>query len=177
MADTHGAKSRAAGKSTAGKASEPPQAESLQQGERFLEDVFASIQDGVSVLDTDLNIVRVNPSMERWYEKNMPLVGRKCYEAYHNRTTACENCPSVRALNSGHTEREIVAGLPGSSAEWLELYSFPGRGGARASGGAAASVGEDAGYRPTGRWHRARLQQPAYRHHGLRRHAAHESHS
>ena len=43
-----------------------------------------------------------------------------------------------------------------------------GRGGARPARGAAAPGAEDGGDRPAHRRHRARLQQPAHQHHGLR---------
>ena len=38
-----------------------------------------SIKDGISVLDKDMNIVRVNPAMEKYFP-DRDLVGRKCYE-------------------------------------------------------------------------------------------------
>ncbi len=41
--------------------------EALREQERFLASVFASIQDGISVLDNALNVLRVNPTMEKWY--------------------------------------------------------------------------------------------------------------
>ncbi len=34
--------------------------EELRKAERFLESIFASIQDGIGVLDTDMNIISVN---------------------------------------------------------------------------------------------------------------------
>ena len=41
--------------------------EALKESERFLTDIFAGIQDGISILDVDFNIVRVNPTIEKWY--------------------------------------------------------------------------------------------------------------
>jgi len=41
----------------------------LQEGERLLASIFSSIQDGISILDNDLNIIRVNRAMEKWYLK------------------------------------------------------------------------------------------------------------
>ena len=38
--------------------------EDLRQSERFLTNVLASIKDGISILDTEFNIIRVNPSLE-----------------------------------------------------------------------------------------------------------------
>ena len=94
----------------------------LEKSEKFLRDVLESIQDGISVLDTDLNIRMVNSTMEKWYAKNMPLVGKKCYEAYHNRKTPCEKCPTLRCIKSGKMEREIISD---PFKNYIELYSYP----------------------------------------------------
>ncbi len=97
----------------------------LRQSENFLDNIIESIQDGISVLDTDLTIRHTNQVMQQWYRPNLPLVGKKCYECYHNQSAPCEPCPTLRCLQSGKTEREVVPGLPGSPVEWVELYSFP----------------------------------------------------
>ncbi len=99
----------------------------LLEREAFLEDVFSSIQDGISVLDTDLNIVRVNTTMEHWYSHAERLVGAKCYEAYQARKVPCEGCPTVRTLQTGKAEYEVVpkTGSGGQKEGWVELYSFP----------------------------------------------------
>jgi PAS domain S-box-containing protein len=101
--------------------------EALREGERFLASIFTSIQDGLSVLDKDLNIVRVNPQMEVWYSHNLPLVGRKCYEAYHDRNERCEICPSHRAIETGEATWDVAPkrGPGGEMVGWYELYSFP----------------------------------------------------
>ncbi len=101
--------------------------EALRRNERFLAGVFASIQDGISVLDTEMRIVRVNPTMEKWYAHKMPLAGKKCYDAYHGRSGPCENCPSLRALATGQTGYEVVplTGPEGKVEGWFDLYSFP----------------------------------------------------
>jgi PAS domain-containing protein len=101
--------------------------EELEQRERFLSNVFSSIQDGISVLDTDLNIIRVNPTMERWYSHAMPLKDKKCFLAYHDRDKLCEVCPTRKTLNTGEAAYEIVpkTGAGGKGVGWLDLYSFP----------------------------------------------------
>ena len=48
----------------------------LRESERFLDNVFSSIQNGISILDHDLNIIRVNPAMEFWYVHSLPLLGK-----------------------------------------------------------------------------------------------------
>jgi len=101
--------------------------ESLREGERFLSSIFTSIQDGLSILDNEFNIVRVNPTMERWYSHAMPLVGKKCYEAYHGCSQRCEVCPTYQTINTGKDAYEVVpkAGARGEIVGWLDLFSFP----------------------------------------------------
>ena len=95
--------------------------------EKFLSDVFSSIQDGISVLDRDFTILQVNSTMERWYKHNMPLVGKKCFEAYHSSDSLCDICPSKQTISTGRAAYEIVPkrGKGGEITGWLDLYSFP----------------------------------------------------
>lgn len=104
-----------------------PILESLGEKEKFLKDVLNSIQDGISVLDKDLKILHVNHTMEIWYRHNMPLVGKKCYEAYHSRTKPCEICPTIRTLQTGRQDVEVVpfTAEKGTIKGWLELFTFP----------------------------------------------------
>ena len=97
----------------------------LKKNEQFLNSILESVQDGVSVLNPDLTIRHVNEKINEWYKENLPLEGKKCYEAYHNADKPCEPCPTLRCFESGKTECNIVPGLPGGSVEWIELFSYP----------------------------------------------------
>lgn len=99
----------------------------LSNAKTFMESVFASIRDGISVLDTDLNIIRVNPVMETWYAHQMPLIGKKCYEVYVGRNEICEKCPARKTILTGEPASATVPlpGVDGKILGWLELYSFP----------------------------------------------------
>ncbi|MFW5821544.1 MAG: PAS domain S-box protein, partial [Bacteroidota bacterium] len=90
----------------------------------FMQAILDNIQDGISVLNPDLSIRYVNSVMEKWYAANMPLIGKKCYSCYHNKTEPCRPCPSVRAKKSGKTESDIVPALNDPDS-WLELFSYP----------------------------------------------------
>ena len=98
----------------------------LKYSERFLQNVFNGIRDGISVLDSDLTIISVNYWMEEMYHTRKPLAGKKCYEVYHDRREACTWCPSLKTLRTGEVCTEEVPypfaeGEPG----WLELSTFP----------------------------------------------------
>jgi two-component system, cell cycle sensor histidine kinase and response regulator CckA len=101
--------------------------QAVRESERFMINIFESIQDGISILDRDLNILRVNPPMERWYAHMAPLVGRKCYEIYHQRHEPCANCPSLRTLDKRAADYAVVSkdGPGGVSVGAQELYTFP----------------------------------------------------
>ncbi|MEM2891607.1 MAG: PAS domain S-box protein [Thermoplasmata archaeon] len=101
----------------------------VAESERFLSSVFSSIQDGISVLDTDMRIVRVNRAMEQWYSHAMPLVGKRCYEAYHGRNEPCDTCPTSATIKTGAVARSVVpkVGPNRDVVGWLELYTFPQR--------------------------------------------------
>jgi len=100
--------------------------EELKNNERFLQTILDAIQDGISVLDKDLNILQINNTMEKWYAHALPFKGKKCYEVYHGRTEHCEICPTLRALETGSLQMDIVPLVEsGRTMGWLELFSFP----------------------------------------------------
>ncbi len=98
----------------------------LMESQRFLAAVFNGIQDGISVLDGELNILQVNQAMEKWYSHQMPLAGKKCFQAYHGKADPCHVCPTLRALRERTPQVDIVPliGRDGQSG-WLELHAFP----------------------------------------------------
>jgi PAS domain S-box-containing protein len=99
----------------------------LRENERFLTSIFNSIQDGLSILDTDLTIIRVNPTLEKWFAHAMPLVGKKCHEAYHGSQEPCQVCPPQRTRETGEATCEAVPKIgPGREIiGWIELHSYP----------------------------------------------------
>jgi len=97
----------------------------LEQTKNQLEAILESIQDGISVLDPDLTVRYTNNTMEEWYEKNAPLKGKKCYQVFHNKSKPCSDCPTLRCMESGEVEKEIVPGLESSDIEHLEIYTHP----------------------------------------------------
>ena len=99
----------------------------LRESTRFLSNILSSIQDGITILDPEMNILMVNPVMKQWYAHAIPLVGRKCYEAYHGRHEHCKNCPSYHTINTGNPGHAVVprVGSDGETTGWLDLYSFP----------------------------------------------------
>jgi len=100
--------------------------ETLQQREQFLQDVFDAIQDGISVLDRDLNIIRANGWMQRAYPQQAPLEGKKCYAVYQQRDAQCPWCPTVKAIETGERQStEVPYPSEHDMKGWIDLSAFP----------------------------------------------------
>ncbi|MEW6660386.1 MAG: PAS domain S-box protein [Thermodesulfobacteriota bacterium] len=98
-----------------------------EKGEHFQASLFASIQDGICILGKNLQILKVNPALEKWFAHALPLVGKKCYEAFLGRTVPCVECSGCRTLETGEAAGKIIPklGAGGKAVGWLDLYSFP----------------------------------------------------
>lgn len=98
----------------------------LLESKNFLDSVFDSIQDGISILDRELNVVRVNKVMHEWYPDVSIFEGKKCYQVYHGRSSPCTVCPTLRALESNKLEMNEVPLVTGGHEVGIsELYTFP----------------------------------------------------
>ena len=98
----------------------------LRENEQFLQSMFDAMQDGISVLDSELNIVRVNTWIQNLHLDDMPIVGKKCYEIYQRRKSRCPWCPSIKALEDGNTHSAIVP-YPclEEPTRWMNLSAYP----------------------------------------------------
>lgn len=107
---------------TARKAAE----DALQAQRLFLQEIFASIQDGLCVLDAELTVLATNPTIQRWFAECLPLEGRKCYQAFHGRETPCPDCLVLRALESAEAVSDLQILPDGDGAlHCREITAFP----------------------------------------------------
>ena len=65
----------------------------IQKDELFLQNVFDSFQDGILVIDKDINVVWVNKWVEASYGPLESLKGKKCYSEIRNFDSVCPFCP------------------------------------------------------------------------------------
>ena len=93
---------------------------------KLLSSAFDAICDGITVLDSDLNILLVNKTVEKWHSHALPVIGRKCYEAYHGKSKCCEFCPAEKSLKNHSIQHEIMPVVELDGAEgWREVCTFP----------------------------------------------------
>jgi PAS domain S-box-containing protein len=100
--------------------------EVVQEKERFLKAVFDAIQDGISVLDCDLNVVLANAWMEKMFGIQAPLAGKKCYEVFLKRQSPCPGCPPLSAMATDRVQSQIFPyPSPMNPRQWIDLVAFP----------------------------------------------------
>jgi two-component system, cell cycle sensor histidine kinase and response regulator CckA len=97
--------------------------QALRDSEGFLANVFDGIQDGLTVLDRDLTIRRVNPATEKRFSQHQTLVGKKCYAAFHGLPSPCEACPSRHTLETGEAAHKTAFASEGG--RWIDVYTYP----------------------------------------------------
>lgn len=79
----------------------------LRDAGEKLKRTFDSISDMVSLHDRDFKIVKVNKAMADFFGKEPEeLIGRYCYEVFHNRKDPWPDCPHRRAMDS---KRSVTA--------------------------------------------------------------------
>jgi PAS domain S-box-containing protein len=100
--------------------------EKLQANQRFLDSVFDNMQDGINVLDKELNIVKANAWLENERPDALPLAGKKCFAVFHYRNSPCPWCPSIHTIKTGKQHQAVVP-VPGpeNPKQWMQLTTFP----------------------------------------------------
>jgi PAS domain S-box-containing protein len=76
--------------------------EALRISEGKLGAMLRAIADDIAVIDNDLNIIWTNDVAREIFGDD--IVGRKCYEVYHQRNEPCEPypCPTLQAFQDGN---------------------------------------------------------------------------
>ena len=99
----------------------------LRDYKTFLSNIFTSIQDGICIIDNQLNITFVNPKMEEWYPHMKLLQGKKCYEVFYQRSKPCEDCKCMSIIKGGemccilNVQKEIE----GNNVKYFNVYNYP----------------------------------------------------
>lgn len=101
--------------------------EALRNSERFLTNIFESIQDYLSITDTEFNIVRVNKKVEQQYAHSMPINGKKCHKVFHGLDEVCPGCPSRVTLKTGKSAHAVITTSDddGNVISWEDHYCYP----------------------------------------------------
>jgi len=98
----------------------------LHNSNKFLLSIFDAVQEGISVLDNNLTIIRTNAWLKSQFSNKMPIVGKKCYEVYQNLTSPCSSCPAKETFKDGAVHQKCMSiQNNGSPTKWFEFVAYP----------------------------------------------------
>ena len=96
----------------------------IRESKRSLQAMFDGIRDRVSMQGLDYQVLRANKAVIEEYKTTYEeLIGRKCYDAYYQRSLPCEKCPMTVTL-----ETKQPASLTMKISEkdmTLRIFSYP----------------------------------------------------
>ena len=81
----------------------------IRESKRNLEAIFDGIRNRLSIQAPDYKILRVNRAViEKFHTTYQELIGRKCYEAYYQRSIPCEKCPVTATIETKQPASSIM---------------------------------------------------------------------
>ncbi|MFQ6120522.1 MAG: PAS domain S-box protein, partial [Methanosarcinales archaeon] len=106
--------------------------EELRNSKEFIETIFNSIKDSISVIDTtNFRIVRVNKAFLNILNmEEKDVIGKYCYEVIHQRSKPCEppndTCPLAETLKTGyHSSAEHIHYDKNGREIYVEVSTSP----------------------------------------------------
>jgi len=94
------------------------------ESKRNLEAIFDGIRDQLSIQSPEFNILRVNKAViEKHATTYQGLIGKKCYEAYYQRTSPCEGCPLLATIETRQPASSILK-FP-EQEKVQQIFSYP----------------------------------------------------
>jgi diguanylate cyclase (GGDEF)-like protein/PAS domain S-box-containing protein len=101
--------------------------ERLRRSEQFLNTIFDSIRDPFCIFNRDFQIIRVNDAYAQMRNKEVSgLLGRKCHEVLHNKTSVCEGCAVSSTFKSAEPcVKDKFMTLHDGTRSWVEISTYP----------------------------------------------------
>ncbi len=87
----------------------------------------ADSEPGMNLISTDFEIVMVNRTNERLFQKPMvEMLGKKCFWEFERRSEVCPHCPGAAALKTGHPHRVETRGIRDDGTKYaVRLTAYP----------------------------------------------------
>jgi PAS domain S-box-containing protein len=101
----------------------------VQKNARLFFRVFDSLTDPLAIYDQHYRITLVNQVLINLHQlPTRDLIGKHCYEVFHQRTAVCENCHVREVFRTGAPHRrEMIIDLPDGRQRHFVIHCFPVR--------------------------------------------------
>lgn len=106
------------------KEKEPDSANAGQAGDVLYKEILDSLPDHIVKLDLQLNVLWANLTA---LTLSSEPCGEKCFEAFLSQHVPCENCPCIKAMSSGVTEKSVIGVNTDdeAAASYFEIIAVP----------------------------------------------------
>lgn len=89
--------------------------------------IIDGIGDGISIIDKEFNIVRVNKAILDMFRVSdfSEVLGKKCYRAYYRRDMPCGDCPAEKTFLEGTKNHSTIIRRDGKEKKICDISIFP----------------------------------------------------
>jgi PAS domain S-box-containing protein len=100
-----------------------------QKKARLFFRVFDSITDPLIIYDRNCRINLANQTIVNLYQLSpQEVIGRYCYEVFHQGTSACEKCQVQEVFQTGESrQRDLIVSLPDNRERHFQVNCYPVR--------------------------------------------------
>ena len=101
--------------------------EALQRSEERYRTLMDNIHSGITVMDSNLNIVMLNKASAALIGRpTRKCIGEKCFRVFRKQDAVCPDCPGVRAMNTGQAaEVENIGARDDGSVYVARVRAYP----------------------------------------------------
>ncbi len=101
--------------------------QALRESEKRYRSLVENIEFGVTMIDSDHNIVMTNVAQARMFKKPVhEFIGKKCFQEYEKRANVCAHCPGVQAMATGHAAQAETEGVRDDGTRFsVSITAFP----------------------------------------------------
>ena len=86
--------------------------QALQTSEERYRTLVENIGVGISLMDSEHNVIVTNSIVGKWFDKPASeFSGKKCFQEFEKREAVCEHCPGERAMATGQPAEAETEGV------------------------------------------------------------------
>lgn len=86
--------------------------EAMRQSEEKYRTLVENIDIGITLIDTDHNILYTNSTVGKMLNKSPEeFIGKKCYAEFEKKDQPCPYCPGIKAIETGKSQEVISEGM------------------------------------------------------------------
>ena len=101
--------------------------EALRESEERYRTLVDNIKFGITLIDTDHNIVMINAEQSNRFKKPASkMIGKKCFQEFEKRDAVCPHCPGVQAMATGQSVEVETEGVRDDGSHiYARVQAFP----------------------------------------------------